>query len=112
MDRSASLGAICLAGALLVVCGNALAGAALQLTSGVNAGEFAITPDGSRVVFQSYNGVDNVLYSARIDAVGSPIQISPASGSSYLFNGKMTPDSSAVVFNNYEYPDGTFHVAT
>src|SRR5258706_13980867 len=105
MDRSASLGAICLAGVLLMICGNASAGAALQLTSGVNAGEFAITPDGSRVVFQSYNGTDNVLYSTRTDAVGSPIQISPASGSSYLFNGKMTPDRSGSGFINYEYSD-------
>jgi Tol biopolymer transport system component len=95
----------------LALSGSALA-AALQLSGGVSAGEFAITPDGSRIVFQSYNGANSLLYSARTDAVGSPTPISPNTGPSYLFNGKFTPDSSMFVFNTYETPADGFHVAT
>ncbi len=97
---------------LCALASSAWSAAALQLTNGVNAGEFSITPDGSRIVFQSYNGTDNVLYSARTDGVGSPILISPSTGPSFLFNGKFTPDSSRFVFNTYENPADGFHVVT
>ena len=69
------------------------------LSGGVPAGQFAITPDGSRIVFESYSGGNSLLYSARTDGAGSPIPISPNTGPSYLFNGKFTPDSSVFVFN-------------
>src|SRR5438045_2985172 len=109
MDRSFSLRAIGLGGFLWA--SSAWGAAPLQLSGGINAGEFAITPDGSRVVFQSFNGTANVLYSARTDAIGSPILLSPNNGGS-SFIGKFTPDSSTAIFNAYESPGGIFHVAT
>src|SRR5436190_9444940 len=112
MDRSAFRVIAITAFLLIVGVGHASGAAALQLTNGVNGGEFAIAPDGSRIVFESYNGTDNVLYSARTDAVGSPIQISPGSGSSYLFNGKFTSDSLRFVFNTHEVASDGLHVAT
>ena len=48
MDRSFSLRAIGLGGFLWA--SSAWGAAPLQLSGGINAGEFAITPDGSRVV--------------------------------------------------------------
>jgi Tol biopolymer transport system component len=112
MERSV-IGAIAIATLPLVV-GIAWAsgGAALQISGGVNAGEFSITPEGSRIVFLSYNGADTVFYSARVDGVGAPNLISPASGSSNLFNSKFTPDSSRFVFNTYESPADGLHVVT
>ncbi len=85
--------------------------AAVPLAPGVNAGNFAITPDGSHVVFESYQETGNVLYGARTDG-GGAVTLSLGSGSAFLFNSKFTPDSSKIVFNSNEFPGGEWHVAT
>jgi len=86
--------------------------AALHLAPGVNAGNFSITPDGSRVVFESYSAGNTTLYSARTDAVGSPLPISPAGSSPFLFNSQIAPDSSRIVFDANEFPATGWQVST
>ncbi|HEV8377295.1 MAG TPA: hypothetical protein VGP99_00475 [Tepidisphaeraceae bacterium] len=90
----------------------AWAGAALHLAPGVDAGKFLVTPDGSHVVFEHYSTDETALYSVRTDAVGSYLQISPMASSAFLFNSRISPDSSRIVFDANEFPGGGWQVST
>ncbi|HEX6884121.1 MAG TPA: hypothetical protein VF530_12145 [Planctomycetota bacterium] len=96
-------------GALAVACLAATAGqgqsvklsGALAQPIGGNAGLFAITPDGSHVVYRGDQEVDEryELYVVPSDGSQPPIKISdPLHGNVHGTAGLVTPDGSAVVY--------------
>jgi Tol biopolymer transport system component len=87
--------------ALLVLAFATTAAAApplINLTNQITGGYFIITPDSSRIIFQ--RDYDPVLFSARVDGIGSPIRLTPDFAiDTSVFYSAISPDSSQFVFN-------------
>ena len=113
MDRSVTFSKFCAAIVVLVI-GSARADIT-NLTPGVNAGPFVLSPDAGRIVFEVYEAPGGRLYSAPINAATAPAPLSLPSadnGSAFLVNSQISRDSSMIVYNRNEFPDTGWHVAT
>jgi Tol biopolymer transport system component len=101
MNRSS----ICLMGIPLVlgapIIHSAGADQAISLTDGMPAGRYLISPDESRLIFESAEA----LYSARMDGVGAPVRISAGEQIFYLYDSRFSPDSSWLVYKSHEVSD-------
>jgi hypothetical protein len=87
--------------------------APVPLAPGYIADELMIAPGGQHVVFHSTNAGADLLYSARVDAAGLPVLLSPGTlGAASLFNSQITPDGTRIIYNSSDFPGGKWTIST
>ena len=98
MNRSA----ICLIGVPLVLSAlagySACPGQTISLSDGMPVGSYLVSPDQSRLIFESADS----LYSARIDGLGAPVRISAGEQLFFMYDSRFSPDSSWFVYKSHQ----------